>query len=238
MSDNVITDQRVLEGMRLQLAARSTRIAAGVQPLGWKAGFGAPAALQGFELSGPLVGFMMRDGLLASGSKISLDGWTKPVAEPEIAIWFGADVIEPGDRDAVRAAISGLGAAIELADLDVPPEDVSTILAGNIYHRHVILGPCDTSRAGGSLKGLSCAVSRNGAAVPPPEDLEANTGKIVEIAMHAAATLAASGETIRAGEVLICGSIIPPIFIEASDSGVTHTLAPCGTVETTFDHAH
>src|SRR5438067_3521539 len=43
-------------------------------------------------------------------------------------------------RAATVAAIAALGPAIELADLNPPPDDVEVVLAGNIFHRRVILG--------------------------------------------------------------------------------------------------
>src|SRR5688500_14653626 len=52
-------DPRIAKGMPVQLAARAKRIAAGERPLGWKVGFGAPAALAKFGLGGPLVGYLM-----------------------------------------------------------------------------------------------------------------------------------------------------------------------------------
>jgi 2-keto-4-pentenoate hydratase len=43
-----IDDPRILRGMALQLGRRRDRLNAGQRPLGWKVGFGAPAALQKF----------------------------------------------------------------------------------------------------------------------------------------------------------------------------------------------
>jgi 2-keto-4-pentenoate hydratase len=172
---------------------------------------------------------MLSSNRVQSGATVSLKGWVKPVAEPEIAVWFGSDLTD-SDPQTVKAAIKGIGAAIELADMEFPPQDVVKILDGNIYHRHVILGPCDESRAGANLDGISSRVSRHGVAVDSPADLESNTGRILDVVCHVAATLAACGETISAGDVLICGSITPPIFLEANDTLLEHALDPCGTV--------
>lgn len=237
MADLHVTDPRVLKGMQAQLKSREAKLRSGSKALGWKAGFGAPAALEAFNLSGPLVGFMLAEAKVSSGTAVSLDGWIKPVAEPEIAIWFGEDVTEPGDREKVQSAISGIGPAIELADLNPPPEDVTKILEGNIFHRHVILGACDTSRAGADLQGLTCRVTRNGSELPATSELETNTGRILDVAAWTAATLAACGETIRAGDVLICGSIIPPLFIEADDQQLQHALDPMAPVNVQFARA-
>jgi 2-keto-4-pentenoate hydratase len=59
-------DPRIARGMATQLATRRARIAAGDAPLGWKVGFGAPAAMAKFNITAPLVGYLMRSGQLAN----------------------------------------------------------------------------------------------------------------------------------------------------------------------------
>ena len=89
---NLWEDARVIRGMRTQLELRSKRLAAGDAPLGWKVGFAAPAMLERLDITGPLVGFLTRDARVQSGGSVSLAGWAKPVAEPEIAVHIGRDV--------------------------------------------------------------------------------------------------------------------------------------------------
>jgi 2-keto-4-pentenoate hydratase len=170
----------------------------------------------------------MRSGRIESGGTASLAGWTKPVAEPEVAVHIGRDVA-PGD-DAV-VAIAALGPAIELADLDRPPEDVEAILAGNIYQRHVVLGP---TRPDASLYGLTGRLIRRGAEAARTTDLEANTGRIADIVRHVAALLAACGERLRAGEIIIAGSVVTPLFIEPDEAEVAFALDPIGEVTVRF----
>lgn len=227
-----VLDPRVLAGMKAQLAARATRLAAGAKPLGWKAGFGAPAALTSFKLAGPLVGFMLQDARVVPGHAVSVAGWTKPVAEPEIAVHLGADLADGRDRAAVAEAIAAIGPAIELADLDPPPQDVTQILAGNIFHRRVILGRADTSRARARLDDLAGHVTRRGERAGPiaGDALETNTGRILDVVAHIASTLAACGERLSRGEVIICGSVVPPLFLEPGEDGIAFALDGIGEV--------
>jgi len=226
----MVESSAVTKGMERQLEARAALLAAGAKPLGWKVGFGAPAALEMLGIDGPLVGFLVDGGLIGDGETVSLAGWTKPVAEPEIAIYMGSDLDGGAGVDAAAAAIAGLGPAIELADMDVPPKDTETILAGNIYHRRVALGPMDESCAGARLGGLSGRVFRHGGEFAFTDELEANTGKLIDIVAHVADTLAACGEALRAGEIIIPGSVTPPIFLDADDAEVRFELAPAGSV--------
>lgn len=230
-------DPRVQRGVRAQLADRRGRMDAGELPLGWKIGFGAPAAMQKLKTSGPLIGFLMQKALLPSEAVASLKGWSKPVAEPEIAIYFGAALPAGSSRDDARKAVSALGPAIELADLDGPADDVEEILSRDIFQRHVVLGPRDPSRAGIRLDDLVARVTRSGRGVDAPTDLEANIGEITGLVRYVADFLGAFGETLRPGDVLITGSVTPPLLLQHGESDVSFTLDPVGSVSVRFAHS-
>jgi len=229
-----LAEARVARGMRAQLELRRRAIAAGARPIGWKVGFGAPAALAKFALSAPLLGFMLDRNVVASGAAVSLAGWVKPAAEPEIAVDMGADLPGGGSRTAAAEAIAAIGPAIELADVAFAPEDVEAILSGNIFHRHVLFGSHDRRRAGGRVDGLHARVWRNGAPHADTREVEQNTGKLVDIVRHVADVLAACGEQLRAGDVIIAGSVIAPIFLSPDDRALDYTLDPIGSVAVSF----
>jgi 2-keto-4-pentenoate hydratase len=135
------------------------------------------------------------------------------VAEPEIAVNLGGDLEPPFDEETTRGAIASIGPAIELADIDPPPETVEGILTGNIFHRGVILGAPDPARAGADLGGLEARVRPKGQEEIRTDQLESLTGKLVHVVTHLATQLAANGVTIRSGEIVICGSVVPPIAL-------------------------
>ena len=228
-----VDDPRILRGMAVQLGRRRERLDAGERPLGWKVGFGAPAAMQKLAIKAPLIGFLTDQALVATGATVSLAGWSKPVAEPEIAVHMSRDLAAGADRDTVKAAIAGLGPAIELADVDRPPDDVEHILAGNIYQRGIVVGPCDASRAGGVVDGLHGHIARNGCAFAQTSDPQALTGDVIGIVRHVADTLAAFGQTLRAGQIIITGSIVPPLWVEAGEE-ISFRLDPVGSISVRF----
>lgn len=231
---NAWDDPRVQTGMPAQLAKRRTRIAAGEKPLGWKVGLGAPAAMHRLGLKAPLVGFLMQRGLLLSGSAVSLKDFTKPVAEPEICVRMARDLGAGSTPDDAVAAVKEILPAIELAEFDPPPtpDNLDAVLEGDIYQRHVIL--CGNTRPGGGVAGLTSRVFRRGAETAATTDVEALTGKLADIVAHVANTLAAYGEKLSAGDVIITGSITPPIMIEADETELTHALDPIGEVSVRF----
>jgi 2-keto-4-pentenoate hydratase len=218
---------RVREGLKRMLELRSQRMASGERPIGWKLGFGAPEWLDRFGLSGPLVGFLTDATVQPSGATFPCEEWHRPVAEPELAVYFGRD-FEAGSGS-VAEAIAGLGAAIEIADVHPPPEDISEVLAGNIFHRGLILGAAAESRAGGISEGLRARVLHNGAEVANTPDLHALTGALLDVVAHSAELLGAAGEKLSAGEILITGSIIPPLALNAGDE-TTFELAPLAPI--------
>lgn len=231
MSGMEIDDPAVRNGTRRMLQLRADLIAAGEVAVGWKLGFGAPAWLERFGIPGPMVGFLIGSRRHPSGSTVGIDGWKTPVAEPEIAVHFGADVDDPARA---VASISAVAAAIELADVNRPPDDLEEVVAGNIYHRAVILAEPDTETEAGALGGLVGRVTRDGTEVTTTTDVEAMTGAIGEILSHSARLLGAFGEGFRVGDVVILGSVVPPLQVRPGETivfapeplrGVSVTLA-------------
>lgn len=215
--------------MRAQLENRRLRLLRGERAIGWKVGFGAPAATSRLGISGPLVGFLTDAVVVQNRGIVDISGWTRPVAEPEVAVQIGTDLFDGNDRNLVGAAISGLGPAIELADIDVPPDDVETILAGNIYNRRVVFGATDPARIGGRLDGLSAVVLADGEEVASTTDIDALTGDLVDVVGHVAGLLKDAGQRLRAGDVVIAGSIVPPLEVTAGTE-VTFRLSPIPAV--------
>ncbi len=226
-------DPRITRGLTTQLAQRRARMVAGEKPLGWKVGFGAPAAMKMLGIDAPLLGYLMQSALLSNQTTVSLKGWVKPAAEAEIAVHMARDLDAYADQATISAAIAGIGPAIELADVTFAPDDVEKILAGNIYQRHVVLGACETTRAGAVLDGLRARIARNQSEIASTTDPQAATGDIIGITGHVATTLAAHGERLRAGDVIITGSITPPLWMEANET-LAFELEPIGSLSLTF----
>ncbi len=229
-------DPRVRRGLEALFRLRGERLKRGEKPIGWKVAFGAPAIMQRLGITAPLVGFLTDRAKVENGGTVAVGGWAKPVAEPEIAVHMGADLASGASREAVMAAIAGVGPAIELVDLDraPAPEILESIIAGNIFQRNVVVGPVDRARAGAKLGGLLGRISRNGAEFAQTSALTANTGEPVALVAHAANLLAAFGERLRAGEFIITGSVVPPFPVEPNDQTIEFELAPVGSARVRF----
>ncbi len=229
-------DPRIARGMAAQLTRWHELQKAGHKAIGWKVGFGSPAAMESLKITAPLVGYLLSTAELETGAKVSLAGWHKPAAEAEIAVTLGKTLAGGASRETAKAAISGIAPAIELADVDAPPTDVAAILAGNIYQRHVILGKPDRTRAGGNLDGVTAIIHRNGVEHARTTDTQAATGDLIDIVRHVADLLGAFGEQLKAGQTIITGSITPPLWVEPGEE-LAFALEPVGMVAARFKSA-
>ncbi len=206
-------DPRAQAGLRRQMALRHERLGRGEERLGWKVGFGAPASLELLGITAPLVGFLTDATLRPDGATVDTSTWDRGVVEFEVAVYIGADLAVGADATDARSAVAAVGPAIELANIDLTPgpEAVAEILAGNIFHEVLILGRPDPGRAGLDISGLEARVIVDGADYAATSELEALTGRYPEVVATVATTLATQGERLRAGDVIITGSVFPPV---------------------------
>jgi 2-keto-4-pentenoate hydratase len=216
--------------MLAQLTERRRRIEAGEASLGWKLGMGVPAAMAKLGTDAPLVGYLLAPARVDDGGTVSLDGWSTPKLEPEIAVHMGSDLAAGASREDAEAAIAGLGVAIELVDLDPDADDPEAILAADIFQRQVLLGPV---AEGASAAGTSARIAKNGEEAAAADDATGATGDPVDLVLHVANTVGAVGEALRAGEVVICGSVVPALDVAAGDT-VEVAIDPLGSLRVTF----
>jgi 2-keto-4-pentenoate hydratase len=83
------------------------------------------------------------------------------------------------------------------------------------------------------VEGLRGRVTRDGEPLAETDDPQAATGEIVGLVRHVADVLETHGERLRAGEIVICGSIVPPIQIAPGEQ-VGYELEPVGALSLRF----
>ncbi len=217
-------DPRVSAGLERQIPKRREMLANGARSVGWKVGFGAPASLELMAITAPLLGFLTDATVYGSGETVDSDGYQRGVVEFEVAVYLAHD-LGPGASDQeAAAAIAAIGPSIEVANINRPigPDEVEGIVAGNIFHTAVVFGQPDMSRAGLDISGLHARILVDGDEVGATDDLEAITGRYPTVVRTVADTLAAKGLLLSAGDVIITGSVIPPIPAVA---GTEYTFA-------------
>lgn len=223
-------DPRVERGMERQFARLEET---GIGPVGWKLGLGNEAAMQAAGTSGALLGYLTAATGLEDGASIDIGGWQKAAIEPELVIYLGADVAADAGRDEAEAAIASIGMALEIVDIDLPLSEVEELLAGDIFHRHYVLGPGLDQFAGGRVDGIELAVGINGEEVANTSDPTALVGDLVDLTRHASGYLAACGRRLEAGQFIISGAVIPPLFPAPGDN-LTYDASALGELSLSF----
>jgi 2-keto-4-pentenoate hydratase len=211
-------DSRVQAGMATLLERRRRLLEDGAEPLGWKLAFGTEAAMSALGLNGPLVGFLTDRTLIAPGGECSIAGWKAPKLEPEIAILLG-----PGGE-----GVAGIAPAIELADADLPPTETEAVLAGDIYHRAVVLDRGATPVP--AARPLAARIERGGEQIAATADAEATVGRLEDLAAYVRRYLGEFGEATREGEIIISGSVVGLLDIAPGDH-LRHELPGVGPLE-------
>jgi 2-keto-4-pentenoate hydratase len=228
-SDAEKVDPRVIAGLPTQLGRRAELLAGGAEPVGWKVGFNLPAVQQAFGITDPISGFLTTATLMPAREPHSLEGATQPMAEPELAIHIGTELAPDCGRAAAERAIAALGPAIEVADVHPPSTDLTEIVAGNVYHRAVLLGE---PVADASVTGVLARVTLNGEPFGEVSPLEATLDP-VDVVRLIARTVGAGGERLRSGHVIIAGSLVPPPVVSPGDE-LAVDLGPIGSLSLAF----
>ena len=216
-------DPRVSAGLDRQLGVWRDTIARGADRLGWKIGLNTAEAKEKLGLPDPVIGFLTSATRVESGATYPVGEFERALIEPEVAVRLRRPVEAGAQPDEALAAIQSLGPAIELVDIPAPPEDVAATMAGNVFHRAVVLGP---HREDAAVDGIEAVVRVNG------EERQTATANVdlAETISLVADLLGGAMELLEAGDTIICGSLTPPVPVGPGDE-VEVDLGPLGTVE-------
>lgn len=234
-SASVLADPAVQRGIVAQLRTLDQSVAEGAELIGWKVGVGAPTSMARAGISAPLVGYLTSATVLEDGANVTVDTWQGPMFEAELAIYIGRDVAQDATLGELQAAVAGVGMAIELADVDVPLHHVEQVVAGNVFHRHVILGAPDLGRGLDDVDDLRIEVTNRGEVISVTDDSTRLTGNLYDLLLHVVSWLHAAGRQLSAGEVVITGSMVPLIPLAAGDD-LVYRCQPLGSLSAHFGH--
>jgi 2-keto-4-pentenoate hydratase len=198
----------------LQKAVARLRDARGERRVGYKVGCVSTAIQKQFGLSEPVRGYLWESETIASGSRIS-DGpssregrrFVHLAVEGEIAIRMGRDVSPAMRGDEWLAAADAWFPVIELHNYvfrsAIPTSQ--ELIAGNAMHAGFVIA----AGSGRSLKelrdDLAIEVTIDGHWVEARRTGEIPGGPLGSL-RWLASSLARSGETLKAGEIVLTGS--------------------------------
>ena len=186
------------------------------------AGFKVGATTRGMQaylgLDGPAAGFMAEGGLHGAGSALSYASFLNPGVECELAVHLGRD-LPPGPCTPEQAAgaVDGLMAAIEIVEKrywDLRALGAPTLVADQVFHAGAVLGAPLADWSGLDLAALPGEMRVDSAVVGQGVggDLLGHPWRV--LAWLASSSVAAAFGGLRAGQVVMLGSVTLPIWLE------------------------
>jgi 2-keto-4-pentenoate hydratase len=205
------------EGVATQRAL-AARLGA-VPPAGFKIGATAKVMQDYLGLAGPAAGFMPGEGLHAQGAALRFADFVAPGVECEIAVRLARD-LPAGHCTPQQAgeAVGALFAAIEIVErryADLARFGTPAMIADQVFHAGAVLGDAATN-----WRALDLAALPGRILVDGEERGQGLGGALLGHPMNALAWLAGSAVAaafggLRAGQVIMLGSVTPPIWLDA-----------------------
>lgn len=215
-SRSATVDSALHAGMQTQLSIWRRTVHEQGHRLGWKIGFGERAAQERAGLRRPVIGFLRRDRLLSTRGRFLIPANAVIKAEVEVAIRMGRDIAADVNPAEAEASIVAMAPAVEVVDVTQPLTGIEALLAGNLYHAAVLIGPASAAVSAMPRQDIQARLHVNGAPGHASEThrLPENFGEIVQVT---AQILSEHGERLVTGDWIICGAIIEPLVVKAGD---------------------
>jgi 2-oxo-hept-3-ene-1,7-dioate hydratase len=230
-------DMTLDDAYAVQAAFVAQRLAEGRRVVGWKIGLTSKAMQQALGIETPDSGVLMDDMVFADGATIPPDRFIQPRIEAELAFVMksplrGVDVTP----EQVLAATDHILPAIEILDTRILRKDPATGRARNIFdtvsdnaaNAGIVTGGLAFRPGEADPRWAGAIVMRNGEV----EETGLGAGVLNDPALSVAwlaRRLAAYGQGIDAGQVVLSGSFIRPVECRPGDT-ILADFGPLGTV--------
>ena len=221
------------EGAAVQRALAERNGAA--SPAGFKIGATAKRMQEYLGLSGPAAGFMVLGNLYRSGATVRFADFVRPGVECELAVRLGHD-LHPGPCTPEQAAnaVGELMAGIEIVENrygELLELGVPTLIADQVYHGAAVLG----EPARQDWRALDIGNLRGRLVVDGHQRDEGVGADLMGDPMNCLAWLAGSSVAaafggLKAGQVVMLGSVTPPVWL-TGPADVTVEFPPLAPVK-------
>lgn len=210
-----VAPDTLAQGLAVQVAVAGRL---GVAPAGFKIGATAPQMQAYLGLPGPLAGFMAETGLHGSGSTLAYRSFFHPGVECELAVVLAHDLpAGPCTPEQAAEAVGTVMTGIEVVENRYGPLDAlhpPTLLADQVFHAAAVLGAGYPGWDRCDLVALQGHLTVDGAARGSGRGGDLLGGPMSALAWLAASDEAAAFGGLRAGQVVMLGSVIPPVWLD------------------------
>ena len=204
----VAPDLTLEQAYRLQRQLEEALVGRGERVVGYKVGFTSAALQERHGVTEPVLGFLLASGVFGSGDAVPLSRFVAIGVEVEVAFLLKSDLAGPGVSTAsALLAVEGAMPSFELIDfrLGGTPRGVD-VVADGVYTNAIVLGRPLTPVAGLDLALEGVVFEQDGQIVATQTAAEVLGNPLVSLAW-AANTLGRMGRGLRAGDIVLTGSI-------------------------------
>jgi 2-oxopent-4-enoate/cis-2-oxohex-4-enoate hydratase len=229
-------DITIDDAYAISLHLNKLRLADGEKIIGKKIGVTSKAVMNMLKVGQPDFGFLTDKMVFSQGQDVIIsDQLIQPKAEGEIAFILKSDLVGPGITAAdVLAATDFVMPAIEVVDSRI--EDwkikIQDTVADNASCGVFILGDTAIDPRDIDLATCGMVVEKNGAIISTGAGAAALNSP-VNCVVWLANTLGSYGIALKAGEVIMSGSLVPLEPVESGDSMVV-SIGGMGSVSARF----
>jgi 2-keto-4-pentenoate hydratase len=226
------------EGYRIQRAVHDLLLPYFGALVGYKIGCTSPVMQQYLGIPHPCGGGVFAKGVHESGATLSTKDFVRVGVECEIAVRLARDLAPPAapfTADSVAQAVEAYLPAIEIVDdryADWQTLGAPTLVADDFFAAGCVLGKSVARSAAPDLLDVVGRALINGN--------EAGQGTGADVLGHPhnalawlANHLADEGRALRAGQIVLTGSLVKTVWLKAGDR-VEMQLAGLGTVQVAF----
>ncbi len=215
------------EAYRIQLALIERRCAAGERQIGWKVGLTSKAIQQQFGFHEPCFGCILETR--PNGHVFAAGELIRPGFETELCMRLSRPLAGEVSLDEVRAAVAVVYPSFEIIETRGDPAQIALMLADNAQQRSVILGEPVALTTALQLDQVEARVELNGACRGHrcrPAVLDHPLNSVAWLVRK----LGEYGRSLRAGEVVMTGSLVRQFPLTAGDHARA-SFSGIGTVE-------
>jgi 2-keto-4-pentenoate hydratase len=225
----LVAADRFAPGMARQLARFREALAAGMPRRGWKIGINVPEVLRRLDLPHPGVGWLDGRRVFAEGTEIPLRSGARLHVEPEVAIRVSQTVAPGCSTNFARSCIDAVHPALEIVSYAHPVSGLDDVVANCMFHDATVLGDRAPLEAARDL-GRQWPALRVGdrSAGPPRADLVPSD--LGELVAFVATYLAAFGESLETGDLVLSGSFTASAAPLAAGEQIVAEFGPLGRV--------
>lgn len=220
----------------IQQAMIKNMVATGAKVIGKKIGVTSKAVMSLLNVHQPDFGMLLDNMLYNEGQVIKADSLIQPKAEGEIAFLLNKDLAGPGITVAdVLAATEGVMACFEIVDSRIQNWQIAIqdTVADNASCGAFVLGDNLVSPHKVDLNTCGMLLEKNGELVATGSGAAALGSPAYAVAWLAN-TLGVLGMSLKAGEIILSGSLATMVPVQAGDN-LRVTIGGIGSCSVRFE---